>query len=149
MLSSAMEQLNVALPVGDMDWVRAEAARLGTTKSAVVREAVRVYREHASAEPAPTAPTPQTEENAVPRPKTRWNTQTTPKKKGRWTADNPMPLSERVEPPRTSCDRCGASVNVLDGEPAYHLRPSTPQDDNYSAEVPTMSPCVPQQPDAA
>lgn len=49
----------------------------------------------------------------------------------------------RVEIPRTTCPRCQRQVHVVNGLPAYHLRASTPADDNFDVRVPTMCPCQP------
>jgi hypothetical protein len=48
----------------------------------------------------------------------------------------------RVEVPRATCLTCGRETHVVNGELAYHLRPSGPQDDNFDARLPTMSPCT-------
>lgn len=140
-----MGPTSIALDADDLDWLASESQRLGISKSELARRALKHFRHNVEPAPDPTPPTqPHTQEIPVPRPKHGdFNKQpVAPKSKVKYDATNPMPTELRLQPARTTCPRCGATVNELDGAPAYHLRASRPGDDNYSIEVPTMSPCI-------
>lgn len=50
---------------------------------------------------------------------------------------------QRVEIARVACPRCQRETYAdASGQPRVHLRPSTPDDDNFDERVPTMTPCV-------
>jgi hypothetical protein len=49
---------------------------------------------------------------------------------------------ERVEVPRTTCERCGREVYAdADGGPRAHLRDTRPGEPLHSEIVPTMTSC--------
>jgi hypothetical protein len=49
---------------------------------------------------------------------------------------------ERVEPPKTMCERCGSTVYALaDGSPRGHMVPTKPGEVGFDERVPTMTTC--------
>lgn len=149
-------QINAVFEPEDMSWLDAEAQRLRTSRSELVRRAVTHYRQTVELPATPPAPEPvpvsgpapadthtETEETPMPRPqKTSWNTMAAASKKGKWTADRPMPPELKVRPAQALCPSCQTTQWAdADGLPRPHLRPSRPGDPDWSDLVPTMSPC--------
>jgi hypothetical protein len=143
----ADEAITFKMLTADRDWLMARATAEGISLGALVRRLISQYR--ATIDPTDTTQTTTPTENTVPRPKSAdaWNTPVAAKprtgKKGqRYSANNPMPLSARKTPEKTTCPACQQECWAnSEGNPRPHLRDARPSDLGYSELVPTKVAC--------